>query len=107
MSFSVDVDEDGVSTGDWLASLEEPTDDGDEVPSLPSLFFLGLFGSLPRESYQKRHRVSTRTIKSSTRRSGTQGELTTLWLKRFIFVDNSFSPCGPVRDAQLGCRGRF
>lgn len=47
------VDEDGVATGDWAASREETLDcDGDEVPSLESLFlfFEDLFGSLVRES---------------------------------------------------------
>ena len=48
-SLSVDVDDDGVSTGDWFESREPA--DGDEVPSLPSLFFLEpLAESLPRES---------------------------------------------------------
>lgn len=48
MSFNVDEDDDGVSTGDWL---DESRDEGDEVPSLESLFFLeDLPASLPRES---------------------------------------------------------
>lgn len=60
MSFSVDDDDDGVRTGDWLgASLVEPMDDGEAVPSLESLFFLDdLFGSLPRESYRQERLVS-------------------------------------------------
>lgn len=46
-SLRVDVEDDGVRTGDWLASR----DDGDEVPSLESLLFLEDFAaSLPRES---------------------------------------------------------
>ncbi len=55
MSFSVDDEEDGVRTGDWFeASLVEPIDDGEAVPSLESLFFFdALFGSLPRESYRR------------------------------------------------------
>ncbi len=48
MSLSVEVDEVGVRTGDWLA---ESRDEGDDVPSLESLFFLeDLLASLPRES---------------------------------------------------------
>jgi len=52
MSFRVDEEDEGVRTGDWLAaSLDEPREDGDAVPSLESLFFLDdLLGSLPRES---------------------------------------------------------
>ena len=53
MSLRLEADEDGVSTGDWFElSLDAPPiDDGDEVPSLESLFFLDdLCGSLPRES---------------------------------------------------------
>lgn len=47
ISLRVEVDEDGVRTGDWFASL----DTGDWVPSLESLFFLeDLLESLPRES---------------------------------------------------------
>lgn len=48
MSLSVEVEDEGVSTGDELASREE----GDAVPSLGSLFFLvDLLPSLfPRES---------------------------------------------------------
>jgi hypothetical protein len=57
ISLSVEVDEDGVRTGDWLAS--RPELEGDEVPSLPSLFFLeALFGSFPRESYTEAKHVS-------------------------------------------------
>lgn len=45
------LEDDGVRTGDWLDSLNDPIDEGDAVPSLGSLFFLeDLFGSLPRES---------------------------------------------------------
>jgi hypothetical protein len=45
------VDDEGVATGDWLASLDELDWEGDEVPSLESLFldFEDLFGSLARE----------------------------------------------------------
>lgn len=60
LSFSVEDDEDGVRLGDWPASLELEL--GDDVPSLASLFFLEDLFPL-RES--------------------------TLWLKRFIFEDNS------------------
>lgn len=47
------VEDEGVGLGDWFASRPEPTDEGDAVPSLESLFFLGLLGSLslPRESW--------------------------------------------------------
>lgn len=46
-SLRVDVEDEGVRTGDWLESRDE----GDEVPSLESLFFLEDFvASLPRES---------------------------------------------------------
>ena len=52
-SLRVEVDEDGVRTGDWFeASREEPPGCGEAAPSLEeSLFFFeDLFGSLPRES---------------------------------------------------------
>jgi hypothetical protein len=51
-SFSAVVEEDGVATGDCAASLEELDCDGDEVPSLDSLFLdlEDLFGSFARES---------------------------------------------------------
>jgi hypothetical protein len=47
---SVEVDEEGVVTGDWPASRE--VDEGDAVPSFESLFFDldALFGSFARES---------------------------------------------------------
>lgn len=50
-SFSAVVEEDGVATGDCAASLELPCN-GDEVPSLDSLFLdlEDLFGSFARES---------------------------------------------------------
>lgn len=49
-SFSEVVEAEGVTIGDWPASLEEPEAEGDEVPSLESLFFLeDLFGSFERE----------------------------------------------------------
>ncbi len=46
------MDADGVTTGDCAASREEDAEvDGEEVPSLDSLFFFeDLFGSLLRES---------------------------------------------------------
>lgn len=48
MSLRVDVEDEGVSTGDWLESRDE----GDAVPSLESLFFLDdLLESFPRESW--------------------------------------------------------
>lgn len=53
MSFNVEVEEDGVRTGDWLADASRAAEEfeGEEVPSLESLFFLdALFGSLLRES---------------------------------------------------------
>jgi hypothetical protein len=50
-SLSAVVEEDGVATGDCAASLELPCD-GDEVPSLESLFLdlEDLFESFARES---------------------------------------------------------
>ena len=46
-SFKLDVDEDGVWTGDWVSRPEE----GEAVPSFESLFFLDDLPSLlPRES---------------------------------------------------------
>lgn len=39
ISFKVDDEDEGVKTGDWLASLE-PTEFGEAVPSFASLFFL-------------------------------------------------------------------
>ena len=48
----MDVDEEGVRTGDWL---DESREEGDAVPSLGSLFFLeDLLGSLPRDSCDRR-----------------------------------------------------
>jgi hypothetical protein len=46
------VEDDGVATGDWAASLDELDCDGEEVPSFDSLFFdfEDLLGSLARES---------------------------------------------------------
>ena len=49
MSLRVDVEDDGVRFGDWLASLV-PAEFGDAVPSLESFFLLDLFESLPLES---------------------------------------------------------
>lgn len=50
-SFSVEVEEEGVRTGDWLESLD--VEFGEAVPSFDSLFFLDdLLESLPRESWQ-------------------------------------------------------
>jgi hypothetical protein len=52
ISFKVEVEEDGVKTGDWLESLADAF--GDAVPSLLSLFFLeDLLASLPRASCTK------------------------------------------------------
>ena len=52
MSLRVEVEDEGVKTGDWLASLEELPELGDWLPSLESLFFLpDLLESLPRESW--------------------------------------------------------
>ena len=52
ISLRVEVDEDGVRTGDWLDSLDGPMETGDWAPSLESLFFLeDLLESLPRESW--------------------------------------------------------
>jgi len=67
ISLRVDVEDDGVRFGDWLVSLV-PAEFGDAVPSLESPFFLlDLLESLP----PARER--------------------TLWLKRFIFEDDSFA----------------
>ena len=51
-SFRAVEDDDGVSTGDCVASLAEFEWDGEDVPSLGSLFldFDDLFGSFARES---------------------------------------------------------
>lgn len=62
-SFRVDVEEEGVRTGDWLASR----DDGEAVPSLLSLFFLeDLLESFPLEScddYISKCATGAKTIK--------------------------------------------
>lgn len=52
ISFTVEVEEEGVRTGDWPAeSRAVLEDEGDAVPSLESLFFLdALLGSLLRDS---------------------------------------------------------
>lgn len=50
ISFKVEVDDEGVKTGDWLASLDELPEFGDAVPSFPSFLFLEDFGSLPLDS---------------------------------------------------------
>jgi hypothetical protein len=51
-SFSEVVDAEGVTLGDWPASLEDADADGEEVPSFESLFFFDdLFGSFERESW--------------------------------------------------------
>ena len=54
----VELEDRGVRLGDWFESREP--DDGNAVPSLLSLFFLDLFGSLsfPRDSYGKKKHVS-------------------------------------------------
>ena len=47
--FRVEVEEEGVTAGDWLVSLDAEL--GEAVPSFESLFFLeDLLESLPRES---------------------------------------------------------
>jgi hypothetical protein len=49
MSLSAVEEDEGVKTGDWFASLDEPIEFGDDVPSFVSLLFLDdLLGSLPR-----------------------------------------------------------
>lgn len=51
-SFNEVVEAEGVTLGDWPASLEDPEADGDDVPSFGSLFFLeDLLGSFERESW--------------------------------------------------------
>jgi hypothetical protein len=58
MSLRVVEEEVGVKTGDWL---DESLDEGDDVPSLESLFFLeDLLASLPRASCWSGESVSTR-----------------------------------------------
>lgn len=64
MSFRVDVEDEGVTPGDWFWASLEPLL-GEAVPSFESFFLDDLLGSFPRDR--------------------------TLWLKRFIFADNSFS----------------
>lgn len=89
MSFRVEVEEDGVKTGDWVESLAEAF--GDAVPSFESLFFLeDLLESLPRESCCVEH--SQQTWRDAIGEKGAR--LTTLAPKRFIFEDNSFSSVG-------------
>jgi len=67
-SLSVDVDDDGVSTGDWLESRDEA--DGDEVPSLPSLLILeALPESLPRESWRRRQSQHISSLRRGERQS--------------------------------------
>ena len=55
-SLTVEVEEEGVRTGDWPAESRAVLDDeGEAVPSLESLFFLdALLGSLLRESWERR-----------------------------------------------------
>lgn len=61
ISFREGLEEDGVRTGDWLDSLDDPIDEGEAVPSFESLFFLeDLFGSLPRESCRGASTVSVK-----------------------------------------------
>jgi hypothetical protein len=88
MSFRVDVEEDGVKTGDWVESLAEAF--GDAVPSFESLFFLeDLLESLPRESC-----CGEQGQRHAEIEWGKGARLTTLAPKRFIFEDNSFSSVG-------------
>ena len=46
------VEDEGVATGDWAASLDEPACEGEDVPSFDSLFLDldDLLGSFARES---------------------------------------------------------
>lgn len=65
MSFRVDEEEEGVRTGDWLASRDAAF--GEAVPSFESLFFLeDLLESLPRESFA--HTQVSRTLGTMGRR---------------------------------------
>ena len=89
-SFRVEVEEDGVKTGDWLATPAAAF--GDAVPSFESLFFLeDLLESLPRESCC---RVQGQHGCRGGIGEGGGSRLTTLAPKRFIFEDNSFSSVG-------------
>jgi len=97
LSLSAVVDEDGVATGDCAASLEEPDCEGDDVPSLDSLFLdlEDLFGSLARESCSCW--MGQRVINEGLRRWFEARlvpvvllkSLTTLCLKPFIVKDQN------------------
>ena len=82
ISFRVEVEDDGVMTGDWLVAAAF----GEAVPSLESLFFLEDLLSLPRESCAERGQQDAQCF--------CPDRLTTLAPKRFIFEDNSFSSVG-------------
>lgn len=105
-SFRFEVDDDGVWTGDWVSRPEE----GEAVPSFESLFFLDDLPSLlPRESYLGQDEtVSQRSGGLSVVTRARQDrpcvacwarictwwkmELTTLWLKRFMPLDQGRYP---------------
>jgi hypothetical protein len=96
ISFKVEEEDDGVSTGDWLASLEAAF--GEAVPSFESLFFLEDLLESPRLESFKYGKVSN----TLATRYG-QG-LTTLAPKRFILEDNSFSSVGRLEAPSSNCR---
>lgn len=80
ISLSVEDDEDGVRTGDWLVGSRE---DGDDVPSLESLFFLeDLLASLPRESCALGNWPPVSfCARESVRRFSKQGQAQARWRK--------------------------
>lgn len=94
MSGRFDAEDEGVIVGDWLASLDAVLL-GEAVPSLESFFFDDLLESFPRDScaacelgsVDVRERLNHQDIADD--RKGL--ELTTLWLKRFIFEESCFS----------------
>lgn len=94
MSGRFDAEDEGVIVGDWLASLDAVLL-GEAVPSLESFFFDDLLESFPRDSCaacelgsaDARQRLNHQDIADD--RKGL--ELTTLWLKRFIFEESCFS----------------
>ncbi len=93
MSFRVEVEEDGVRTGDWVASLAAAF--GDAVPSFGSLFFLDLLESLPRESC-----FGTRLVQCLGRVWG-DGRDSRLWRRNASSLKTTASLLWATRGARL------
>ena len=53
MSLRFDVEDEGVTAGDWLWGSLEPVLLGEAVPSFESFFLDDLLGSLPRDSFKR------------------------------------------------------